>query len=210
MTGAIQLTAQEVSPGRLFTNPAASVYDLTVLQYMVETLRQFMKQPTGIPPEPRPYILMLDEIGGRFHRLCLSRPEALLRPIDLTVVGFCGQKLTGVNRSPLDAVDDELIKEMPQHPHLLSYSTLQLECRNTVNLVVFDDPAGLAHWAHSARHARAVGMSPQYYTVLRLHNARLPGGLLTDQPLQLLRTKYYDFQDGTVWRAVREFGKGVM
>jgi hypothetical protein len=210
MIGAIQLTAQEISPGRLFTNPAASLYDLTVLQYMVESLRQLLKQFHGIPPEPRPYILMLEEIGGRFHRLCLSRPETLLRPIELTVVGFCGQKLPGVDRSPLDAVDDELIEEMPQHPHLLSYSTLQLECRNTVNLVVFDDPAGLAHWAHSARHARAVGLSPQYYTVIRLHNASLPGGLPGGQPLQLLRTKYYDFQDGAVWRAVREVEPQVM
>ncbi len=48
-------------------------------------------------------------------------------------------------------------------------------------------------------------MSPDYYTVIRLHNAILPGGVLADNKLILLRTQYYDFQDKTLWRAVREF-----
>jgi len=201
----IQLDSIETVSGRPFTNPEASRYDLTILQYMVETLCRIMMRPEAIPDRPRPYILFLEEIGGRLHRIALSKPEPLLQPDDLTVVGFCGKKRAGVDRAPVDAVDDDLIQEMPQHLHLLSYSTLQLESGNTVNLVLFDQPAGLAHWAASETHALAVSMSPGYYTVIRLHNAWLPGGLRSDNKLILLRTKYYDFQDRTPWRAVREF-----
>ena len=205
MSQAIQLGPTDVVTGRLFTNPEASTYDLTVLQYMAETLCRVMKQAQNIPPEPRPYTLVLEEHGGRLHRICLVQPEQLLQPIDLTVVGFCGQKLPDVDRAPLDAVDDNLITELPQHIHLLSYSTLQLESNNTVNLVLFDHPGGLDHWAASQQHAQAVAMSPRYYSVIRLHNAMLPGGLLSDNRLVLQRTKYFDFQAGAMWRAVREF-----
>lgn len=205
MSGVIQLQPTEIWPGRLFTNPEAGAYDLTILQYMAETLCRVMVQTQNIPSQPRPYILFLEETGGRFHRICLSQPEQLVAPTDLTVVGFCGKKRPGVDRGPLDSIDDKLIEEMPGHKYLLSYSTLQLESYNTVNLVLFSRPQGPNHWSASKRHALAVGMSPEYYTVIRLHNAILPGGLLSDNRLVLLRTKYYDFQAEPVWRAIREF-----
>lgn len=195
----------ETVPGRPFANPEGSAYDLSILQYMAETLGRIMMCSQGIPRQPRPYILFLDEIGGRFHRIVLSKPDQLLTPDDLTVVGFCGKKRPGVDRMPIDAVDEDLIQEMPQYPYLLSYSTLQLESRNTVNLVLFSHPEGINHWATSKRHVLAVSMSPDYYTVIRLHNAILPGGLMSDSKLMLIRTKYYDFQEKTPWRAVREF-----
>jgi hypothetical protein len=48
-------------------------------------------------------------------------------------------------------------------------------------------------------------MSPGYYTVIRLHNAFLPGGIMSNNKLILIRTKYIDYQEPTPWRAVREF-----
>ena len=205
MSGIIQLQPTEIWPGRLFTNPEAGAYDLTVLQYMAETLCRVVVQTQNIPSQPRPYILFLEETGGRFHRICLSQPAHLLASRNLTVVGFCGKKRPGVDRNPIDAIDDQLIEEMPEHRHLLSYSTLQLESYNTVNLVLFSQTHGPDHWSASKQHALAVGMSSEYYTVVRLHNAILPGGLLSDNRLLLLRTKYYDFQSEPVWRAIREF-----
>lgn len=204
-TGTIPLGPSEIVAGRLFTNPEASAYDLTILQYMAATICRILRQAQAIPSQPRPYVLFLEELGGRFHRIVLSKPELLLKPVDLTVVGFCGKKRPDVDRGPVDAIDADLIMEMPQHIHLLSYSTLQLESHNTVNLVLFSQPQGLRHWAASEKHVLAVTMSPEYYTVIRLHNAILPGGVLADNKLILLRTQYYDFQDKTLWRAVREF-----
>jgi hypothetical protein len=201
----VQLKPDELLPGRLFASPEASSFDVTVLQYMVDTLAGMLSHSAPSVYQPRPYITCLEEHGGRMHRICLSQPERLLAAGELVVVGFCGKKRPGVDRGPLDAVDDQLIQEMPQHKHMLSYSTIQLECHNTVNLVLFDHLQGLSHWATSPQHVVAVRLSPDYYTVIRLHNAILPGGLLAGSRLRLLRTKYYDFQTSTPWHAVREF-----
>jgi hypothetical protein len=203
-TTLVQLTPFEFVAGRPFTIPEASRVDLAILQYMVETLCRILIQPQAIPPEPRPLLLFLEEIGGRLHRIALSKPELLLKPDDLTVVGFCGQKRQGVDRAPIDAADEELLNELPQYVHLLSYSTLQLECGNACNLVLFNHPQGVYHWAASEKHTQAVNLSPSYYTVIRLHNAILPGGVMSNNRLVLLRTKYYDFQDDPPWQAIRE------
>lgn len=201
----IQLTPSEIVPGRPFTIPEGSTADIATLQYMIETLCRIMLKPEAIPKQPRPLTLLLEEIGGRAHRIALAKPELLPTPKELTVVGFCGQKRPEVDRGPIDAIDEELIMEMPQHTHLLSYSTLQLESGNSCNLVLFSQPEGVMHWAMSKKHAQAVHLSPEYYTVVRLHNAILPGGLMSGNKLTLVRTKYYDYQDDIPWRAVREF-----
>ena len=201
----VRLGYSEVVAGRPFTNPEGSQFDLTVLQYMAETLFRILTKPEVLPVKPRPLVRFLDERGGRLHRVALTKPELLLKPNDLAVVGFCGQKRPGVDRGPIDAVDDELIRELPDHTHILSYSTLELESGNSCNLVLFSDPHGISHWSSSDKHALAVSMSPGYYTVIRLHNAYLPGGIVSNNRLILIRTKYIDYQEPTPWRAVREF-----
>lgn len=208
-TRLIQLSPSEIVAGRPFTIPEGSIADIAVLQYMVDTLRRILKQPQAIPDHPRPLVLSLEEVGGRIHRIALAQPEVLYEVAELTVVGFCGQKRPTTDRKPVDAVDELLISEFPQHKHLLSYSTLQLECGNCCNLVLFDHPQGLNHWAMSKTHVQAVKLSPDYYTVVRLHNANLPGGLMSNNKLILTRTKYFDFQDNPPWRAVREFTSSV-
>lgn len=208
-TRLIQLNPSETVAGRPFTIPEGSVADIAVLQYMVDTLRRILKQPQAIPDHPRPLVLNLEEVGGRIHRIALAQPEVLYKATELTVVGFCGQKRPNIDREPVDAVDEKLISEFPRHKHLLSYSTLQLESGNSCNLVLFDQPQGLNHWAMSETHTQAVKLSPAYYAVVRLHNANLPGGLMSNNRLSLTRTKYFDFQDNPPWRAVREFASSI-
>ena len=198
-TRPIQLSPSETVSGRPFTIPEGSIADIAVLQYMVDTLCRILQQPQAIPDRPRPLVLSLEEVGGRIHRIALAQPEVLSGASDLTVVGFCGQKRPNINREPVDAVDEKLINEFPRHKHLLSYSTLQLECGNSCNLVLFDHPQGLSHWAMSETHTQAVRLSPTYYTVVRLHNAVLPGGLMSNNKLILTRTKYFDFQDNLLF-----------
>ena len=201
----IRLANSDVVTGRPFTNPAGSQFDLTVLQYMLEKLCRVLRKTPANPKGPRPLVLFFDELGGRLHRIALARPEVLMNSNDLAVVGFCGQKRRGIDRGPLDVVDDDLIAELPAHSHILSYSTLELECGNSCNLVLFSEPHGISHWSRSEKHAVAVSMSSEYYTVIRLHNALLPGGLMSNNKLILIRTKYIDYQEQTPWRAVREF-----
>jgi hypothetical protein len=171
---------------------------------MLETLCRLLLPPQELPDEPRPLVLYLDEAGDRSHRVALSRPDLLLSPDELTVVGFCGQKRPDVDRTPLERLDRELIAEFPEFPDLLSYSTLQTESGDACNLVLFSRPEGIMHWATSKKHSQAVRISPTYYESIRLHEALLPGGVTSDNNMVLLRTKYYDYRQPQVWRAVRQ------
>lgn len=200
----LQLGPFDIIEERPFTDPLESMQDLATLQYMLERLRGIVTRPGAIPPQPRPYVMYIPEEGDRYHRIAIAQLEMLLTCEQLTVVGFCGQKRPGIDRGPIDGVDEVLITEFPQHPYLLSYSTMQIECGNSRNLVLFSHPKGLAHWSLGATHAQAAAMSPGYYTCIRLHNGVLPGGLLSGHKITLIRTKYYDYQDETVWWAVRE------
>ncbi|MBE7549515.1 MAG: hypothetical protein HS126_00365 [Anaerolineales bacterium] len=200
-----RLDWSDLVPDRPFTNPDHNAEDLAHLRYMVEKLRHLLHQSSPIPVQPRPYVLYLEEAGGRRHRLALARPEELLTCAELVVVGFCGHKWPEADRAPLDAVDAELLTEFMQHPHLLSYSSLEVGGGNWRNLVLFSQAQGIGHWAISARHADAVrDLAPRYYQNIRLHNGVLPGGLMSGQELLLTRTKYFDYQDQPFWWAVRE------
>lgn len=92
-----------------------------------------------------------------------------------------------------------------EHPYLLSYSSLEIDGGNWRNLVLFSSPHGIGHWAMSVRHAHAAReLSPSQYRHIRIHNGVLAGGLMSGDGIRLIRTKYYDFQDETLWSAIRE------
>lgn len=201
----IRLDWSDIVPDRPFTNPDHNAGDLAHLQYMVERLRGLLSQAQIIPARPRPYVLHLEEAGGRRHRIALARPEELVICPELAVVGFCGTRWPDADRAPLDAVDAELLAEFMQHSYLLSYSSLEVEDGNWRNLVLFSHAQGIGHWAISLKHAQAAQvLAPSYYQNIRLHNGVLPGGLMSDHDLILTRTKYYDYQDQPLWWAVRE------
>lgn len=204
-TNYLRLNGSELVSERPFTHPDRNAEDLVHLQYLVEQLYHLLNQSGAIPAQPRPYVLYLQEAVGRRQRVALARPEALLTCPELMVVGFCGHKWPDADRAPLDAIDAELLAEFMQHPHLLSYSSLEVEGGNWRNLVLFSQAQGIGHWAISARHAEAVrDLAPYYYQNIRLHNGILPGGLMGRQKLLLTRTKYFDYQDQPFWGAVRE------
>jgi hypothetical protein len=204
-TDYIRLNWSDIIPDRPFTNPDHNAEDLAHLQYMLAKLRHLLSQPGITPAQPRPYVLYLEESGGRRHRIALARPEELLLSLELAVVGFCGTKWPEADRTPLDAIDVVLLDEFMQHPHLLSYSSLEVEDGNWRNLVLFSHPQGIGHWAISLKHVYAAQeLSPGYYRNIRLHNGVLPGGLMSGNELALTRTKYYDYQDQSLWWAVRE------
>ncbi len=199
------LKATEMVMERPFTNPAASVQDLMILEYMLSSLRQLLLDHQIKPmDETGLFNLQVSELDQRYHRVVISQPEQLLSSDHLTVVGFCGQKRPGANSESVDMVDDALVAELPQHPNLLSYSTLRLPCGNSSNLVVFAKPEGLGHWAKSMTHAQAVYLAPSFYQSIRLHNATLAGGIFSGQKIKLQRTKYFSYEAEQTWMAVRE------
>jgi hypothetical protein len=204
-TNYIRLDWSDILPDRPFTNPDQNAEDLAYLHYMAATLRHLLTQPELIPAQPRPYVLYVEEAGGRRHRIAIARPEELLLLDELAVVGFCGNKWPEADRAPMDAVDAELLDEFMLHPHLLSYCSLEVDGGNWRNLVLFSHAQGIGHWAISMKHAYAAQeLSPAYYRNIRLHNGVLPGGLMSGHEIVLTRTKYYDYQDQSLWWAVRE------
>jgi len=121
------------------------------------------------------------------------------------VVGFFGKKQPQADYSLVDPMDEQLVEEFLEYPDLLTYNTFQKLDGEFCNLVLFSRLQGLGHWAMGTTHAKAVEISPSYYTSIRLHTTFLPGGFLSDQGLTLHRTKYFSYEGESVWAAVREF-----
>ena len=200
----VELGPSEIIAERPFTDPVDSLKDLDILQYMLDRLGYILERPGAVPEQPRPYLFFAPEADNRYHRIAVAKLKMLMACDSLQVVGFCGRKRPEADRRQVDAIDEQLIAEFPQHPYLLSYSTMQLTSGNACNLVLFSKRQGLAHWSKGDTHAQAVEMSPQYYTRIRLHNALLPGGLRSKNQLILLRTKYFDYKEDTIWAAIRD------
>jgi hypothetical protein len=183
--------------------------DVAALAVMAARLRQFLLDHANVTPY-QPYELHSPQ--GRRLRLVINQPLALRTVDALPLVGFFGLRRTLVTpelSADKDTIDLELIAEFPQYPGVLAYCSMALDDANYGNLVLMAQPETNAHWSTSARHAFASRViAPQYYSTVRLHIGRLPGGLPSGQDPVLLRTKYYDYQGDWHWSAVREYGAG--
>lgn len=207
----VRLQQAETIPERPFTDPGHSWGDLAVLRAMAEKLRYQLQQLDSLPwQQPQPLLTYLREPCGRKHRILIVDPGGLLANAEFPFVGFFGYRQPGAVRQMLDPVDDELSKELIQNPYFLSYSSLELEDGNWCNLVLLRSPEGMDHWNSNLRHSYAVReLAPKYYAGIRLHNGVAPHGLTAIDQLRLLRTKYYDYNGGVLWRAVRDFPSGL-
>ena len=204
----VRLSAAERVPARPFTDPERSREDLTALRVMVAILREHLAA-SPLPESPRPLVRETREADGRPHRAIICRDAPLRARADLEFVGFFARRRPGLDFSPLTRADDELILEFPAHPGILSYSSLELPDGNWGNLIVLDRPEARDRWREGARHAYAAQeLAPRYYSVVRLHHGRLPGGLLSGRDPVLTRTKYYDFGGPMPWRADRDLSGG--
>jgi hypothetical protein len=194
----VRLEPDERVPGRAFTDPPHTAADLAALRTMAARLRGLLDEPAVAP------IVESPEPDGRQHRVVLGAADRLGAHRDLGFVGFFAVKRAGFDHAALTRTDDELIEELPGHPGILSYSSLEFPDGNWGNLIVLDPPEAGEHWRTSAKHAWAASeLAPRHYTVVRLHNGRFPGGLRSGHDPVLTRTRYYDFRDPTVWRAER-------
>ena len=71
------------------------------------------------------------------------------------------------------------------------------------NLILFSSAQGPINWRENPVHHRAVEISPQNYWEIRLHQGTLSGRLLDGGELHLRQTKYIDYSEPEIWRAVR-------
>ena len=205
-TPALALTAEQRLESRPFTHPAWSERDRGVLEAMAGRLRGVLQTEQPANQAGRLDILYLTEPDGCAHRVVIVDWAGLMERRTLTVVGFFGQRREDADMQATLMADAVILQQFTEQPDLLSYCSRQFPDSQWCNLVLFRTPEGIHHWASNSYHSRAAReISPNYYNSIRLHNGQLPGGLWSEQPIRLQRTKYYDFQAEELWHAVREF-----
>jgi hypothetical protein len=162
------------------------------LQYMLARLQEHFSPANGVAA--RPPILYLSERDGRQHRIVLLNNMPVHTGARFAFVGFFGRKRISADAGLLDALDAELIQELYDYPHMLSYSSLELRDGSWGNLVLMSSPEGAVHWAGSARHAYAAHqVAPACYTTIRLHSGMVTLNGATEAALHIQRTKYFDY-----------------
>lgn len=205
MTHTHHLSPSEWVQVRPFTHPDQIDHAQNILRYMAGQVCVLLAYPYLSSEPPHTVFFNRPDNGDWFHRIVLSAPERLRETRPLTIVGFFGQKQEGADSDAAHEFDRLLVAEIPDHPGLLSYSTVALDNGNYANLVLFSDEAARDHWGASQAHAQAVRqLAPSYYQTVTIYNGRLPQGIGHYQNLSLIRAKYYDYQCRPHWRAVRE------
>ena len=202
MDTAERLAPHETAEGRGFTDPARTADDLAAVRVMLATVRRLTAGPGGA----RPFVLEAREADGRAHRTIVCNGARLQDGEDVAWVGFFGVKRPDVDATPLHARDDELIREFPAHPGILSYSSLEVGGGDWGNLILLAGDGAREHWRTSERHAHAVReLAPRHYTDVRLHVGALAGGVRAGAEPILRLTRYFDYRDAVTWRAERQW-----
>jgi hypothetical protein len=201
----VRLAPRETAVGRGFTDPARTTEDLAAVRLMLAEVQRQVGRGADLPASPRPLVLERQESDGRVHRAVICDERRLADGRDLTWVGFFGVKRRDIDPTPLTVRDDELVREFPAHPGILSYSSLELGDGDWGNLILLDGDEAREHWRTSPRHADAASaLAPRHYTDVRLHLGALAGGVRAGHEPVLRRTRYYDYRDEVTWRAERE------
>jgi hypothetical protein len=202
----VRLAPRQTAEGRGFTDPARTDRDLAAVRVMLAEIRRQAARAATLPAIPRPLVFEGREADGRTHRAIVCDERRLADGQDLSWVGFFGVKRRDVDPTPLAVRDEELIREFPAHPGILSYSSLEVADGDWGNLILLDGDETREHWRVSERHADATRiLAPRHYTDVRLHQGVLAGGVRAGRDPLLHRTRYYDYRDGVTWRAEREW-----
>lgn len=200
----IQLGPTQLVPDHPFADAGLNDSDLVAMRRIIYGLCALLDLPMEEPRPGHPFIVRHRDPEGRAVRLVLCDRARVLAAQSMFVVGFFGDRRPDRDAVILNAVDEDLIHEFPQHPGVLSYCSVQMADGNFVNVVLMSGPEDRDHWRTSAKHAYAVrDLAHDFYTSIRLQNAQLAGGL-PDGELTIIRTKYFDYGNGAPWFAVRE------
>ena len=207
----IDLGLNEEVVGKPFSDFVNNRMDLNGLNKIAVASERFIRKIENNPEG----LILADILGSRDggvpSRIAVnSRCVESLVSQDIDThwywVGFCGQKRDNLSTNTAEQMEDlnaDLIKLIPEHPKLLFYSSIDL-FPNWKNLVVFETIEAIAKWNNMAEHRKAVALSPDYYKTIRLHSGVFNWG--RNEPLSLLRTKYYSFESEDVWMAERVYG----
>ena len=206
MAGEIELGPDEEVPGRPFADPSHTRREEEALRLLLAHERERARAWCDEPFESRRDVIIKETDGaGLRHLLVVPETNALIQARDLLVVGFFGRPREDADTPLLFDLEERLVAGMSSYAAhgLLSYYDLELVKGAYGNLILFTGPDGPARWGENPVHREAVEISPANYHEIRLHQGRLPGGILEDGELLVTRTRYIDYGGPEVWRAVR-------
>jgi hypothetical protein len=200
----VRLAADEQVSGRPFSDRSWNDADRSALIHMARRLNQLMADDSvewmGTAPAELERVSSTDP----YMRLIVSNPAPIKTSIEKHVVGFFGIRRAAADPTPIDDVDEALLAELRAFPEVLAYCTMQLADGNFGNLVILNDESARSQWREGTHHQYAVAeLAPKYYSCVRLHNGLLRGGLSAEPRVLLIRTKYYNYENG-FWCAIRE------
>jgi hypothetical protein len=205
MSAYTEIAETQVLSERPFTHPEHTAADLAYLRQIATCLRAALSGAGSKAAQWRYHLIRTATPEGRVLRMMIGSGAELLQPALMPVVGFFGQRRADAEYGPIGQVDEELLEEFLQHPHIIAYCSLELPSTNWGNLVVMSNPQATVQWNGSDRHRYAAQeLAPRYYASVRIHNGELPTGLMSGGELVLARTKYYDYQTTEHWRGCRE------
>jgi hypothetical protein len=202
----IELGPGEEVPGKPFADPIQVGRDEEALRHLLTHERERARAwVDDLPGSTKDVLVRETDAEGHRHLLVVPDTRTLLDAPDPMVVGFFGRPRADADLPLLFELEEELVASMSAYAAggLLSYYDVELVKGAYGNLILFATPEGPANWRENPAHGRAVDISPQNYHEIRLHHGTLSGRLLDGGTLSVIRTKYLDYSEPEVWRAVR-------
>jgi hypothetical protein len=203
----IELAPNETVPGKPFADPDHTRREEAALRHLLSHERARARAWANGNGGGTDVIIRETDGEGLRHLLVVPDTQALLSSPDPVVIGFFGRPRENADVPLLFELEEELVSGMAAYGKggLLSYYDLELVKGAYGNLILFSSADGPINWRENPVHDRAVGISPQNYWEIRLHHGTLSGRLLDGGELHLKQTKYIDYSEPDVWRAVRRF-----
>lgn len=189
----------EIVGDRPFTHPDRVAEDLATLELIRPLLRHRVAGRRGAIDEHE-----LDA-DGLEHWLVVPDAAQLRRVRPAVAVGFFGQA-RDVDHASILSVERDLLLRAADFEGLLAYSNVRLASGQWGNLVVFAHDGAPGHVGADDVHRQVVTVTPDHYASLRLHRLRLSDGALGEAPLELVRTRFFDFTEDPPWSDVRLAG----
>jgi hypothetical protein len=207
MAAEVVLGPGETVPGKPFADPIHVQRDEEALRHLLAHERERAQVWAGDPSDfPQDVLVRETDEEGRRHLLVVPDTRALLETESPMVVGFFGRPRADADLPLLFDLEEELVASMAAYAAggLLSYYDVELVKGAYGNLILFATTEGPANWRENPAHSRAVDISPRNYHEIRLHHGTLSGRLLDGGTLRVTLTKYLDYGDPEIWRAVRQ------
>lgn len=205
----VELDPDEDPPDHEFASTDRYKSDLSLLNYLLQDLRVLVRRYAKGEMEIAAHDVIAWEVHGLQRRTVMCDPDRLLDPGPVYVVGFFGDRRDDADQRPIDASEFDLIDEFRSYPGILSYSSTELVDRYWSNLVVHTHPDDRESWRHSQRHIDAVDhVAPEAYHSVRIHNGFIRDGVAGSRTVNLVRSKYWDYDCDPVWVACRELPGG--